>query len=214
MRLSWKANLLAALTIGVTLFVGVLGAQGGPKQQPSKTATPPSSKSTSDHTSSAESSAVPRCRGRLASAGVSFACPSGWFVWENDHFNDDPFQRALIIVANHRPLAQGDDDLPDGWFKTDIYVATRDPRLTITQVARETCSSPSGTEIVDSCGRTKMDGREWVLAVARDSGYEYRTLATVVNGIEYRVATYIRLGSSAAEGRREIATLFASFKIG
>src|SRR5260221_3015764 len=140
MRPSWKANLLAAITIGVTLFVGALGAQGGPKQQPSTTATPPSLTITSDHTSSADSRAVPRCRGRLASVGISFACPSGWFVWENDHFTDDPYQRALIIVANHRPLARADDDLPDGWFKTDIYVATRNPKLTFTQVARETCS--------------------------------------------------------------------------
>ena len=134
-------------------------------------------------------------------------------MWENDHFTDDPYQRALIIVANHRPLVQGDDDLPDGWFKADIYVAARDPHLTFAKVARDTCSSPSGTEIVDSCGRTKIGGREWVLAVARDSGYEYRTLATEVNGVEYRVATYIRLGSNAAEGRREIAALFVSFAV-
>ena len=141
-------------------------------------------------------------------------CPSGWFVWENDRFTNDPYQRALIIIANHRPLAQGDDDLPDGWFKTDIYVSTRDPHLTFDQVQRDTCRSPSGTEIVDSCGRSKIGGREWVLAVARDSGYEYRTIATVVNGVEYHAAAYIRLGSSADEGRREIASLFASFTIG
>ena len=145
---------------------------------------------------------------------MSFACPNGWFVWENDHFTDDPYQQAIIIVANHRPLAQGDDDLPDGWFKTDVYVAMRDPHLTFANVARDTCRSPSGTEIVDSCGRTRIGGREWVLAVARDSGYEYRTLATAVNGVEYRASAYIRLGASAAEGRREIAALFASFNIG
>jgi hypothetical protein len=53
-----------------------------------------------------------------------------------------------------------------------------------------------------------------VLAIARDSGYEYRTIATVVGGVEYTAAAYIRLGSSTAEGRREVSALFASFKIG
>jgi hypothetical protein len=212
MQRSWKANLLAAITIGVTLFVGALGAQGGSKQ-PSHSRPSGSPRVAADSAAPKDSRAVPRCSGRLASAGISFTCPSGWFVWENDRFTDDPYQRALIIVANHRPLVQGDDDLPDGWFKADIYVATRDPHLTFAKVARETCSSPSGTEIVDSCGRTKIGGREWVLAVARDSGYEYRTLATVVNGVEYRVATHIRLGSNAADGRREIAALFATFAV-
>jgi hypothetical protein len=67
---------------------------------------------------------------------------------------------------------------------------------------------------VDSCSRTTVGDREWVLAVARDTGYEYRTLATVVDGVEYRVSTYIRLGRAAAEGRQEIARLFASVLVG
>ena len=211
MRRHWQANILAAFTIGITLFVGALGAQGGPKH----TVHAPTAASTKTLAEPAAASvAVPICHGKIASAGVSFACPSGWFVWENDHFTDDPYQRALIIVANHKPLAQGDDDLPDGWFKADIYVATRDRHLTFANVTRDTCASPTGTEIVDSCGTTKINGREWVLAVARDSGYEYRTIATVVNGVGYRVATYIRLGSTAAEGRQEIAALFSSFVAG
>jgi hypothetical protein len=135
-------------------------------------------------------------------------------VWENDTFTHDPYQRALIIMANHRPLAHGGDDMPDGWVKTDIAVSTRDPHLTFAGVQRDTCKSPTGTEIVDSCGRTMIGGREWVLAVARDTGYEYRTIATVVNGVEYRASAYIRLGRTVAEGRREIAGLFASFLVG
>jgi hypothetical protein len=68
---------------------------------------------------------------------------------------------------------------------------------------------------MDSCARTRIGGREWVLAVARDTGYEYRTIATVINGIEYRASAYIRLGpTTTVEGRREIAQLFASFVIG
>jgi hypothetical protein len=135
-------------------------------------------------------------------------------VWENDTFTDAPYQRALIIIANHRPLAQGGGDLPDGWFKADIAVSTRDPHLTFARVQRDTCRSPTGTEFVDSCGRTRIGGREWVLAVARDTGYEYRTIATVVKGVEYRAFAYIRLGRTAAEGRREIVRLFASLLVG
>jgi hypothetical protein len=213
MRRSWAANALAAITIGITLFVGVLGAQGTPKQPPRSIPTP-SPTHTARANTAPRSVGVPRCRGRLTTANLSFACPTGWFVWENDTFTDDPYQRALIIIANHRPLARGDDDLPDGWFKTDIMVSTRDQHLTFASVQRDTCKSPTGTEIVDSCGHTRIGGREWLLAVARDTGYEYRTIATVVNGVEYRASAYIRLGRFAAEGRREIAQLFASFVIG
>jgi hypothetical protein len=61
---------------------------------------------------------------------------------------------------------------------------------------------------VDSCSLTTIGGREWVLAVARDTGYEYRTIAMVVDGVEYRASAYIRLGRTAAEGRQEIVALF------
>jgi hypothetical protein len=157
---------------------------------------------------------VPRCNGQLASSNLSFACPTGWFVWENDRFANDPYDRALIIIANHRPLAHGGDDLLDGWFKADVGVSTSDPHLTFAGLHRDLCKSPTGTEILDSCGQTRIGDRDWVLAVARDTGYEYRTIATVVRGVEYRASAYIRLGRTAAEGRREIARLFASFVIG
>jgi hypothetical protein len=208
MRRSLAANALAAITIGLTLFVGVLGAQGTRKQPSRSTATP------SPKSGARNSVGAPRCHGRLSSTNLSFACPDGWFVWENDTFTTDPYQRALIIVANHRPLAHGGDDLPDGWFKADIGASTTDPHLTLAGVQRDTCKSPTGSEIVDSCGRTTIGGREWVIAVARDTGYEYRTIATVVNGVEYRASTYIRLGRTAAEGRREIEQLFAGFLVG
>jgi hypothetical protein len=214
MRRSWAANALAAITIGLTLFVGVLGAQGTPKVARTKQPVPSAKPSPPKNAAAGQSVGVPRCRGRLASANLSFACPDGWFVWENDAFTSDPYQRVLIIIANHRPLAHGGEDLPDGWFKTDVGVSTRDPRLTFAGVQRDTCKSPTGTEIVDSCRRTRIAGREWVLAVARDTGYEYRTIATVLDGVEYRVSAYIRLGRTADEGRQEIARLFASFLVG
>jgi len=104
--------------------------------------------------------------------------------------------------------------LPDGWFKADIAVSTKDPHLTFAGVQRDVCKSPTGTEIVDSCGTTTIGGREWVLAIARDTGYEYRIIATVVDGVEYRASAYIRLGRTAVEGRHEITRLFASFSVG
>jgi hypothetical protein len=214
MRRTWPANALAAITIGITLFVGVLGAHGTPKHTTPRQNPRPATTSSPKKVPARHAVGVPRCHGRLTSNNVSFACPDRWFVWENDTFTTDPYQRALIIIANHRPLAQGGDGLPDGWFKADIGVSTRDPHLTLTRVQRDICQSPTGTEIMDSCTRTTIGGRQWVLAVARDTGYEYRTIATVVNGVEYRCSTYIRLGRTAPEGRREIANLFASFLVG
>src|SRR5260370_5121857 len=97
MRPSWKANALAGLTIGITLFVGALGAQGAPKQPPKQAfhaTTVPSPKTPSDNTPSSDSRAVPRCLGRLPSAGASVACPSGGFVGEHDDSTSDPHHSA------------------------------------------------------------------------------------------------------------------------
>lgn len=213
MRRSWAANGIAVIVIGVTLTVGALGAMGSPKQEARTIATPQAV-----HAKPASPDptrlAVPSCRTvRTHDRDLSFTCPSGWLLWENDTFTDDPVQRALIIVSNNAPLVSGGDDLPDGWFKADIGVDRRVAGLTFSRLMSSTCTESIEFERRVSCTRLVVGGRYWVLRVARDVGYEYRTIATVVNGIAYHAIAYIPLGKHAAEGRREVARLFSTLRV-
>ena len=222
MRRSWPANLIAAIVASVTLYVGALGAFGSPKANgdagrtsrglsaaesptPSESPTPAASATPTE-------SAVPGCPGRFESGGLGFDCPSGWFVWQNSNFDDDPYAETEVIISNHRPLDHGSDGLPDGWFKVDMYVGARDPHKTFEQLAAKACSSPDDASL-ESCKAVTIAGLRWMQRIETDPFTHYRSIATVVDGVEVHIVAIIPDGPHAADGAREIDALFASLSI-
>jgi len=206
MRRPRPANLIAAIVVAVTLGVGALGALGSPKANGG-------AGRTSRGSSSPSASAIPECRGRLSAGGLSFSCPAGWFVWQNSTFDDDPYARAQMIISNHRPLEQGGEGLPDGWFKVDMYVAPRDAHLTFERLAAEPCRSTDDVKLV-SCSVVRISGRRWMQRIERDPATEYRSIATVVDGVEIHVIAMVPDGPNAAVGSREVDELFSSLSFG
>jgi hypothetical protein len=202
MRRSWPANLLAAIVVAGTLAVGVLGASGSPKANgdAGRTSRRPAQ------------SPVPSCNGRLSADRLNFACPSGWFVWQNSHFDDDPYAETAVIISNHRPLEQGSEGLPDGWFKVDMYVGARDPHKTFEQLVPTACSPPDDATLV-SCNAVSLNGLRWMQRIETDPFTRYRSIATVVDGVEVHLVAIIPDGPHAATGAREIDALFASLSI-
>ena len=203
MRRSWPANLIAAIVIAATIGVGALGALGSPKANGEAGRT-----SRGSGSPSAEAS-TPQCRGRVSSDGLSFTCPAGWFVWENSTFDDDPYASAQVIISNHRPLEQGSEGLPDGWFKVDMYVAPRDPHLRFERLAAEPCKSTEDVKLV-SCRVVTISGRRWMQRIERDPMTEYRSIATVVDGVEIHVIAMVPEGPHLVDGSREVDALFSS----
>jgi hypothetical protein len=201
MRRSWPANLIAAIVIAATLGVGALGALGSPKAKGDAGRT--------SRGSAATESPAPTCNGRLSAGGLSFDCPAGWFIWENTTFTDDPYASAEMIISNHRPLEQGSDGLPDGWFKVDMYVSPRDPHATFEQLERAPCVSADETTI-ESCGVVTIAGHRWMQRIERDPFTLYRSIGTVIDGVEIHIVAIVPDGRHAAAGAREIARLFSS----
>jgi hypothetical protein len=203
MRRSWAANGIAAFVIAITFAVGALGTFGSPRKPVAAAKEP-----------TPQTDPVRACRSiTTRTRDLSFTCPGGWLLWENDAFTDDPVQRALIIVSNKAPLDSGSDDLPDGWFKADVGLDQRVAGLTFARLAISTCSERLEYERTVSCRTISIDGRAWVLRVARDVGFEYRLVATVVDGVAYHAIAYIPLGAHSEEGRREVSTLIASLRV-
>jgi len=205
MRRSWPANLIAAIVIAATLGIGALGALGSPKANGD-------TGRTSRGSTSPTESPVPVCNGRFHADRLSFDCPSGWFVWQNSHFDDDPYAQTEIIISNHRPLEQGTEGLPDGWFKVDMYVAPRDPRLTFDRIAKVPCAS-SDDATAESCKVITISGTRWRERIEHDPFTHYRSIATVVDGVEINVVAIIPDGRHAAGGAREIDALFSSLSL-
>ena len=222
MRRSWPANLIAAITIAVTLGVGALGAFGSPKANGDagrtsrgrtvSTVATPSESSTPAVSATPTESSAPDCNGRFGSGGLGFECPSGWFVWQNSHLDHDPYAETEIIISNHRPLEHGSGGLPDGWFKVDMYVGARDPHKTFEQLAAKACSS-SDDATLESCKAVTIGGQRWMQRIDTDPFTHYRSIATVVDGVEVHVVAIIPDGPHAAEGAREIESLFSGLSI-
>src|SRR5436305_8516076 len=105
MRRSWPANLIATIVVAGTLLVGALGAFGSPKANGDAGRTSRGSDTPAE-------SPVPSCSGRFEAGRLAFDCPSGWFIWQNSHFDDDPYAETEVIISNHRPLEQGSEGLP------------------------------------------------------------------------------------------------------
>lgn len=205
MRRSWPANLIAVIVIAATLGVGVLGALGSPN------ANGAAGRTSRGPVAPAESP-DPACSGRLQTGRLSFDCPSGWFVWQNSHFNDDPYAETEVIISNHRPLEQGSEGLPDGWFKVDMYMGARDPHLTFERLEKQPCAS-SDDVTLESCKVVTISGSTWMERIERDPFTHYRSIATVVDGVEVHVVAIIPDGPHAADGAREIESLFSSLSI-
>jgi len=222
MRRSWPANLIAAIVIAVTLSVGALGAFGSPKANGdagrtsrglSTSESPiPSESSTPAGSPTPKESSAPDCPGRFESGGLAFDCPSGWFVWQDSHFDDDPYAETAVIISNHRPLEHGSGGLPDGWFKVDMYVGARDPHKTFEQLAGKACSS-SDDATLESCKAVTIAGLRWMQRIETDPYTHYRSIATVVDGVEVHVVAIIPDGAHAADGARTIYSLFASLSL-
>lgn len=209
MRRSWPANLIAMTVVSVTIGVGALGALGSPKANGEAGRT---SRGSSQPVAASEPS-IPECRGELSSGPLTFTCPGAWFVWQNTTYADDPYASALAIISNRRPLEQGPGEgLPDGWFKIDMYVAPRDPHLTFERLAKEPCPSTDDVTL-ESCEIVTIGGRQWQQKIERDPFTEYRSIATVVDGVEIHVVAIIPDGPHASEGAREIDALFRSLSI-
>jgi hypothetical protein len=209
MRRSWPANLIAAVVVSATLGVGALGALGSPKLGS------PKANSDAGRTSRgpvATESPIPACSGRFEADRLVFDCPSGWFVWQNSHFDDDPYAQTQVIISNHRPLEQGSGGLPDGWFKVDMYVGARDPHKTFEQLASKACASPDDATL-ESCEQVTIAGHTWVQKIERDPFTHYRSIATVVDGVEIHVVAIIPDGPQSTAGTREIDALFVSLSI-
>ena len=205
MRRSWPANLIAAIVVAVTLGVGALGALGSPKANGD-------AGRTSRGIAKPSESPVPECTGRLQAGRLAFDCPSGWFVWQNSSFDDDPYAETEVIISNHRPLDQGGEGLPDGWFKVDMYVGARDPHLTFERIQKEPCTSNDDTT-VESCEVVTISGVQWMERIERDPFTHYRSIATVVDGVEVHVVAIIPDGPHEADGARTIDALFSSLSI-
>ena len=205
MRRSWPANLIAATVVSVTIAVGALGALGSPKANGD-------AGRTSRGSTAPTESPVPVCNGRLHAESLSFDCPSGWFVWQNSHFDDDPYAQTEVIISNHRPFEQGSEGLPDGWFKVDIYVAPRDPHLTFDRIAKEPCRS-SDDATAESCRVITLSGTRWRERIEHDPFTHYRSIATVVDGVEVNLVAIIPDGRHASDGARAIESLFRSLRI-
>jgi hypothetical protein len=222
MRRSWPANLIAAIVVAVTLGVGAFGAFGSPKANgdagrtsrgTSTSVSPgPSASPASAGSPAPKESSVPDCGGRFESGGLGFDCPSGWFVWQNSHFDDDPYAETEVIISNHPPLEHGSGGLPDGWFKVDMYLGARDPHKTFEQLAAKACSS-SDDATLESCKAVTIAGLRWMQRIETDPFTHYRSIATVVDGVEVHLVAIIPNGPHAAEGAREVDALFASLSI-
>ncbi|MGZ4242465.1 MAG: hypothetical protein ACXVQ7_12765 [Actinomycetota bacterium] len=225
MKSTWTANLIAAFVIGITILVGALGAQGAPEHRPSARPSgviAPSDLQRPAHrsaiitsvTSSDETLPAPSCDSRttVRGAALSFLCPGGWFLWENDEFTDGVPQ-SLAIASNHRPLAEGSEGLPDGWFKVDMYVTRSD--ATLTRLEAEMCADRTAYGRISSCGQTTIAGRQWVLLRSREMQFpgETRVAATIADGIRYVVVGFVPDGPSAWQGRNEIADVLGSLRI-
>jgi len=216
MRRSWPANWIAAIVVAVTLCIGALGAFGSPKAngdagRTSRGATGSESPTPATSATPIESS-VPDCHGRFEAGGFGFACPSGWFVWQDSHFDDDPYAETAVIISNHRPLEHGSGGLPDGWFKVDMYVGARDPHNTFEQLGGKACSSPDDATL-ESCKAVTIAGLRWMQRIETDPYTHYRSIATVVDGVEVHVVAIIPDGPHAADGARTIDSLFASLSL-
>ena len=205
MRRSWPANLIAAIVVAATIGIGALGASGSPKANGEVSLTSRGSATPTE-------SSVPSCSGRLEADRLAFDCPSGWFVWQNSHFDDDPFAETEVIISNHRPLEQGSDGVPDGWFKVDMYVAPRDPHLTFERIRKEPCTSGDDATL-ESCKVVTISGVKWMERIERDPFTHYRSIATVVDGVEVHVVAIIPDGAGSADGARQIEALFSSLSI-
>jgi len=205
MRRSWPAHVIAVITIAVTLGVGALGALGSPKENVG------AGRTSRGAASPAAEASAPGCRGRVTSGDLSFTCPEGWFVWQNTTFKD-PSGGAQAIISNHRPLEQGGEGLPDAWFKVDMYVAARDPHLTFERLMRAPCTSTDGATLV-SCRTVTIAGHRWIQRIERDPATQYRSIETVVDGIDVTLFAMVPNGTHAAEGRRAITALFSSLSI-
>ena len=202
MRRSWPANLIAVSVIAATIGVGALGALGSPKtgdagrtSRGSATPTEPS---------------VPSCDGRFVSGALSFDCPTGWLVWQNASY-DDP--TTLVIISNRPPLTEGSGEmLPDGWFKVDMEVFPRDPAKTFERLEHDACTMPSSVTL-RSCSVVTIAGRRWMQRIETDPATHYRSIRTVVDGVEVLISAIIPDGPHAADGQAEIAALFDSLSI-
>ncbi|HLW16954.1 MAG TPA: hypothetical protein VKV69_06335 [Actinomycetota bacterium] len=198
----------------MTLGVGALGAFGSPKANggTGRTSRGPSTSESPSPSPTPKESSVPNCEGRFESGGLGFDCPSGWFVWQNSHLNDDPYAETAVIISNHRPLEHGYGGLPDGWFKVDMYVGARDPHKTFEQLAAKACSSPDDATL-KSCKAVTIAGLRWMQRIETDPFTQYRSISTVVDGVEVHLVAIIPDGAHAADGAREIDSLFASLSI-
>jgi len=197
--------MIAAIVVAATIGIGALGASGSPKANGG-------AGRTSQRSATPTELSVPSCSGRLEADRLSFDCPSGWFVWQNSHFDDDPFAETEVIISNHRPLEQGSDGVPDGWFKADMYVAPRDPHLTFERIRKEPCT-PGDDVTLESCKVVTISGVNWMERIERDPFTHYRSIATVVDGVEVHVVAIIPDGPRSVQGSREIDALFSSLSI-
>ncbi|MGZ4206133.1 MAG: hypothetical protein ACXVES_12840 [Actinomycetota bacterium] len=227
MKSTWQANLIAAFVIGMTVFVGALGAHGSLTHlvgaahpsgviAPSDLERPAHPATLADAVTPADETLdVPSCGGRLSVRGteLSSACPADWFVWQNDAFTDGPMPQSTAIISNHRPLVEGSDSLPDGWFKADMYVLRSDPGATLARLEADMCADREAYGRIVSCGQVTIAARRWVSLVSHDQGCESHIVATIADGFRYVVAGFIPDGPSASQGRNEIADLLGSLRI-
>jgi hypothetical protein len=228
MKRSLPGVLIAIFVIALTIFVGVLGARGASSANrvastrpslvvaPSDLQRPAHRAALIGSVTSDQTVPVPVCEGRITikDAALSFLCPADWYVWENDAFHDGVPQ-SLGIISNRKPLVEGGEGLPDGWFKVDMYVMRPAHATTVAGLAADMCSDRTASGRIDSCDRVTIAGRVWVSLVCHDQefGAENHVVATIVDGVRYDVVGMVPDGPSAARGRAQLADLFSSLRI-
>ena len=90
-----------------------------------------------------------------------------------------------------------------------MYVAPRDPHLRFERLAAEPCKSTEDVKLV-SCRVVTISGRRWMQRIERDPMTEYRSIATVVDGVEIHVIAMVPEGPHLVDGSREVDALFSS----